>query len=193
MPNKTRKCFACKTPFLLKRMKKYPVGWIHSEDCMRGYVQRKQARARVREEKAVKKAHSAKKRAFYDNDVKTRKKGAYTWCHRYIVKRDEGLDCQCCGKPMDGAIHAGHFLESGNNSFLRYHEDNIHAQRGQCNFFHGGDSDDYEGRLRLKIGNDRVDYLLANKGGIVKRTAQDYKEIEDYYKAKYKGISDERD
>ncbi len=43
-------------------------------------------------------------------------------------------------------------------------------------------SGDYERNLRREIGHAKVDYLLANKGGAVKRTDKDYKEIEDKYK-----------
>ena len=136
-----------------------------------------------------KKKHAAKKRAFYDNDIKTRRNAAKTACHLYIRTRDKNHDCICCGRPLGKNYDAGHFLESGNNSFLRYHEDNIHAQSVYCNQYKGGDSDDYEGRLRLKIGNDKVDWLKANKGGTVKRTADDYKAIELHYKEKLKALS----
>lgn len=193
MPNKARKCTSCQIYFPrdMKGWKEYPIGWIHSEECRQELIERKQVRSKRKAEIVIEKGIKARKRVYRAIDVKIRKKGAYRWCHKYILERDKGLDCICCDRPMDGAIHAGHFLESGNNSFLRYHEDNIHAQRGQCNFYHGGDSGDYEFRLRIKIGNAKVRWLLANKGGTVKRTAQDYKEIEEYYKAKLKEITNE--
>jgi len=129
------------------------------------------------------------KKEFQKSDVKTRKAAAKEWCHRYIRIRDQGRPCICCGRPLGEKYDAGHFLESGNNSILRYHEDNIHAQSVYCNQYKGGNSDDYEGRLRIKIGDERVDYLLANKGGPIKRTADDYKEIEDYYRVKIKELA----
>lgn len=138
-----------------------------------------------RKELANKKKESAqRKRDFYAGDIKTRKAAAKKACHDYIRTRDAGKPCICCGRALGPKYDAGHFLESGNNSILRYNEDNIHAQSVYCNQYKGGDSDDYEGRLRKKIGNDRVDYLLQNKGGTVKRTADDYKDIEDHYKEK---------
>lgn len=140
-------------------------------------------------ESVVKKAHAKQKREFYDNDLKTRKNAAKTACHLYIRTRDKNDSCICCGRPLGKNYDAGHWLESGNNSFLRYHEDNIHAQSVYCNQYKGGDSDDYEGRLRIKIGNDKVDWLKANKGGTVKRTADDYKEIELHYKDKLKQLT----
>ena len=140
-------------------------------------------------ESVVKKVHAKQKREFYDNDLKTRKTAAKTACHLYIRTRDKNDGCICCGRPLGKNYDAGHFLESGNNSFLRYHEDNIHAQSVYCNQYKGGDSDDYEGRLRIKIGDSKVDWLKANKSGTVKRTADDYKEIELHYKDKLKQLT----
>ena len=139
-------------------------------------------------ESVVKKVHAKQKREFYDNDLKTRKNAAKAACHLYIRTRDKNDGCICCGRPLGKNYDAGHFLESGNNSFLRYHEDNIHAQAVYCNQYKGGDSDDYEGRLRLKIGDSKVDWLKANKSGAIKRTADDYKEIELYFKSKLKEL-----
>lgn len=149
------------------------------------------ARNLAKEKKAVKQKHAKEKRAFYDSDIKTRKAAAKAACHKYIRERDKNDGCICCGRQLGNKFDAGHFLESGNNSFLRYHEDNIHAQSVHCNLYKGGDSGDYERNLRIKIGDDRVDYLLANKGGVVKRTAEDYKAIELYYKEKLKELSNE--
>jgi hypothetical protein len=126
----------------------------------------------------------------YANDTKTRKREAKAACHKYIRLRDLGNKCICCNRPLGPKYDAGHWLESGNNPLIRYDEDNIHAQSVYCNQYKGGDSDDYEGNLRLKIGNERVDRLKSMKGGTMKRTAQDYKAIEDYYKAKIKLLED---
>lgn len=149
----------------------------------------KQAAVKIKQEKKVIKQRNVKFKAdFYANDRKTREKAAKLACHAYIRERDKGLPCICCGRPLGAKYDAGHFLESGNNSTLRYHEDNIHAQSVHCNQYRGGNSDDYEGRLRLKIGDERVDYLLVNKGGTPKRTVEDFKAIEDYYKKKLKDL-----
>tara|TARA_R110000803_G_scaffold210685_3_gene283227 strand:+ start:11056 stop:11625 length:570 start_codon:yes stop_codon:yes gene_type:complete len=157
-------------------------------DCVAKYGILKAAKDREKTRKRLikddNKKHAKKKREFYANDIKTRRNAAKAACHLYIRTRDKNDGCICCGRPLGKNYDAGHWLESGNNSFLRYHEDNIHAQSVYCNQYKGGDSDDYEGRLRLKIGNDRVDWLKANKGGTVKRTAQDYKDIELYFKQK---------
>lgn len=140
----------------------------------------------AKKEKAEKRKNATRKKDFYMKDIKTRKEAAKRACHAYIRERDKGMPCICCGREIVGAVHAGHFLESGNNPMIRYDEDNIHAQSGYCNTYKGGDSDDYQGRLRVKIGDERVDALLSKRGGTLKRTAQDYIDIENHYKEKLK-------
>jgi len=139
-------------------------------------------------EKAKKKKNAAFKDKFHQSDLKTRKAAAKAACHAYIRERDKGLPCICCDRPANKKMDAGHWLESGNNPLIRYDEDNINSQLVYCNQYQGGDSDDYEGKLRIKIGNERVDRLKAMKGGTIKRTCDDYKEIELYYKQKLKEI-----
>ena len=198
MANANKKCFFCQQYKPAGKGVKHPIGWFccHSHAIKKANEinDAKAKKAFAKKQKAMdkaKKSNDAKqKREFQINDVKIRKEAAKTACHKYIRERDKGLPCICCGRVINGAVHAGHWLESGNNSFLRYNEDNIHAQSGYCNTYKGGDSDDYQGRLRLKIGNERVDYLLSNKGGAIKRTAKDYLDIENHYKEKLKLLRD---
>jgi len=137
-------------------------------------------------QKGADKIHKEKKKVFKQSDLKIRKAAAKKACHDYIRFRDKGLNCICCNTPMLKQIHAGHWLESGNNPVIRYDEDNIHAQSAHCNTFKGGDSGDYEKNLRLKIGDKRVDDLLSKRGLSIKRTCEDYMEIEQYFKNKLK-------
>ena len=139
--------------------------------------------------KDVKQKNAKQKREFKQNDIKVRKPAAVKACHAYIRERDKGLLCICCEKPLGDDYHAGHWLNSGNNPLTRFDEDNIHGQRLDCNFFHGGDSGDYKNKLIEKIGNERVDLLLSKKGCTVKRTAQDYLDIENHYKEKLKSLN----
>lgn len=132
--------------------------------------------------------HKAKKKAYNENKLSTRIRATKEACHAYIRLRDKDKLCPCCLEPLGDDFHAGHFLESGNNPRIRYDEDNIHGQRSHCNLFKGGDSGDYEINLRIRIGDERVDRLKSLKGGTVKRTADDYREIEAYYKEKIKRI-----
>ena len=123
-----------------------------------------------------------------DTELKTRKRAAKEACHAFIRERDKNKLCICCNEPLGSDFHAGHFLESGNNPRIRYDELNIHGQRACCNTYKGGDSGDYERNLRRRIGDKEVDRLKSLKGGTLKRTPQDYKDIENYYKAKIKQL-----
>jgi len=198
MANAKLKCKGCGAYYRVKPDHESFRRWC-SDDCAlvivsnRTEKQREQTRKQLKRQKSkelkVKKAKDAKrKRDFYENDLKTRKAAAKLACHRYIKARDKGLPCICCNRPLNGKIDAGHFLESGNNPLIRYHEDNIHAQSVYCNQFKGGNPKGYEENLRLKIGDERVEWLFTQKGGTVKRTCEDYKSIELHYKQKLKDL-----
>lgn len=142
-------------------------------------------------QKGSDKIHREKKRSFRQSDLRIRKAAAKKACHEYIRYRDRKNNCICCGRKLGDKFDAGHFLESGNNPRIRYDEDNIHGQSVYCNQYQGGDSDDYRGRLIQKIGVTKVERLESLKGGTVKRTAEDYIEIESYYKQKLKELQNE--
>lgn len=175
----------------------YPRQIWCSDSCKLAIALQHRDKARQMRERAVKKARAqekkqnrAKKRQL--NALKTRKRAAKEACHAYIRERDKNELCICCKKPLGENYNAGHFLESGNNPVTRYDEDNIHGQTVYCNNFKGGDSGDYETNLRKKIGNERVDALKGKRSGTVKRTPDDYAEIERYYKDKLKELRNSR-
>ena len=188
------KCCGCKDRFDKETMSKLPAGNFCTIDCAMAYAGRKSKKVRDKafkvklkeDDKKVKK----RKAEFYENDTKTRKAAAKLHCHAYIRERNKDDSCICCNRQLGKNYDAGHFFESGNNSALRYDEHNIHAQSVHCNQYKGGDSGDYEKNLRNKIGDDEVERLIISKGGVVKRTAQDYKDIEIYFKNKLKELQD---
>lgn len=116
---------------------------------------------------------------------------AVTVCHRYIRERDRGELCICCNRHLGENYHAGHYMESGSNSSTRFDEDNIHAQRIDCNIIYNGDYGDYGPNLRAKIGDEKVDRLISKSKSkeVVKRTIEDYLEIIDYYEKKLLKLS----
>ncbi len=193
MTVKRHRCTNCKKYFDADSMIIVTAGKFHNQECLIEYGMKKTGSV-IKKAKAHKKKVNAKdKRNFQDNDLKTRKAAAKSACHKYIKLRDKGLTCICCNRPLRGgrASHAGHFHESGNNPLIRYDEDNIHGQSAYCNQYQGGDSDDYRGNLIKKIGIDRVERLDALKGGTIKRTCEDYREIENHYKEKSKVLQNE--
>jgi len=179
--NSTYKCRGCKDRFKAPCKIVINGGTYHSFDCATSYANEKGKKLRAKKEKTEKKQDLERKREFKLNDLRTRRRAVKEACHRYIRMRDKDEPCICCGQPLKPDFHAGHFLESGNNPKVRYNEDNIHGQNLNCNYYKGG-SGDYEKNLRAKIGDTRVNFLIAKKGGTVKRTGPELKEIEIYYK-----------
>jgi len=191
MATATLKCVQCGDRYPRDEMKKLnAVSSICKfnvrSGCMVAYASKK-GKKEVKDK--ANKEHALRKKVFYGSDLKTRKKAAKLACHLFIRTRDKNDLCICCNRPLGKNFDAGHFIESGNNPKIRFDEDNIHAQSVYCNQYKGGNSDDYRGNLIKKIGLERVERLESMKGGTVKRTAEDYKEIENYYKAKIKQLT----
>lgn len=186
------RCTNCKKYFDAETMLVVTVGKFHDMDCLLDYGMQKTDDL-VKKAKSHKKKVRAKERREYRNkDIDIRREAAKKACHKYINLRDKGNNCICCDRPLINGVNAGHFHESGNNPFIRYDEDNIHSQTVYCNMYQGGDSGDYRPNLIKKIGAERVDRLDKLKGGTLKRTCDDYREIENYYKAKIKELTNER-
>ena len=109
-------------------------------------------------------------------------------CNRYIRERDKNEACICCGLPLGDDYHAGHFKRANSFAIIEFDEDNIHAQRVDCNTRYGGDRGHYEYNLRKKIGDKRVDALyekITGNNRVYKRTLDELKEIQKHYQKKY--------
>jgi len=179
MANKKKRCRNCKSYKITEDMININGAYFCNINGATTY-------AFKNKEKGKKIKHVAQKKSFQLSDLKIRKAAAKKACHDYIRERDKNELCICCGRPLGEKFDAGHFLESGNNPRIRYDADNIHAQNVHCNRYQGGNSDDYEGRLRGKIGNERVDTLLLSRGESKKYTTEDLLHIEKHFKQKLK-------
>lgn len=180
-----RKCRFCKEFFPREEMTIINTGAFCSMDHAIAYAKEKSPQVR-------KKQARERKREYRKNDLRIRKEAAKRACHEFIRYRDKGRKCISCGKGWDGLFDAGHFLESGNNPHIRYDESNINGQCRKCNRFKGGNSAGYERSLRARIGDSEVDRLLASKGGTLKRTAEDYLEIENYYRERLRELKNDQ-
>lgn len=185
MPVATLKCVSCKERFPREQMKKHPVGNFCSSDCVISYSKNK-GKKLIKDKK--KKDDILRKKVFYANDIKLRKKSAQMAFNAFIRERDKGLGCISCDKPANwgGQWHAGHFKTVGARPDLRFNEDNCHKQCSQCNNFMSGNIENYKPKLISKIGLGRVE--LLSRESQVKYTCEDYKEIENYYKEKLKQL-----
>lgn len=159
-------------------------------DCLLNWTKENPVKMKKAYNKQVSKEHQEMKA----NTSKTRIKAAKTACHLYIRVRDQHKGCISCGKALVlGKFDAGHFMESGNFSFTRYHELNIHGQCTECNRFKGARLNEYEKNLRLKLGDEKVDWIHANKNKVTKRTIEDYRDIEKHYKNMLKTLQSNTD
>lgn len=179
------KCCGCKKQFPRETLIPINGSNYHSRQCAIEWAIANQAKGRKKIKQHENKERIKKKKS----KLKTREAAAVLWCHRYIRARDAGKTCICCVRPNTESSQAGHFIDSGNNSILRFNENNINLQLKHCNYYRGGDSGEYENNLRLKIGDRKVDQLKRFKGSQLrgkplKRTAEDYLIIEKYYKSK---------
>jgi hypothetical protein len=174
------KCKICKSKFKPKR--------FLQKNCNNHSAKELAEWSRKQRKDKEDRSYRKMKRVFYENDIPIRKKAAKLACHGYIRARDAHLPCITCDKPLGTKYDAGHFLSSGSHSYTRYMEKNIHAQCVNCNQFNGGKPREYEIALRVKYGSSCVEALLKAGHRMVKRTAQDYKAIETYYKDKLKQL-----
>ena len=184
MANKKRRCTSCKKYKEAESGIVAPIGFFCDNDCRYNYAIKKPDELKKKTVKRVDAEFAVKKKEYNANKLPTRKRAAKEVCHLYIRIRDKGKPCICCGEPLGDSFHAGHFWESGNFSFIRFNEDNIHGQKESCNTFKGGDSGFYRRNLIERIGAERVKYLDDNRSNKIKLTADDYRDIEAYFKDK---------
>lgn len=156
-----RKCEVCATSFEKQRMGQV----VCSPKCAGAYA------AQQREKQARKELKLQKEMA---KPLKDRLKDAEKAVNQYVRLRDRFDGCISCDKAAhwDGEWHASHFKSVGSNSVLRFHLWNINKACNQCNLFLSGNIAEYEKRLVLKIGADKVDWLKNQKG--TKRYTAEY-------------------
>ena len=120
------------------------------------------------------------------------KKEAQYAFNAFIRARDRSKPCICCGQSLPvgqtgGDFDAGHYRSTGSADHLRFHEDNCHGQRKQCNRYGAGRAVDYRIGLIARIGLARVEALEADNTS-TKWTAVLLREIKATYKAKLKTL-----
>lgn len=134
-------------------------------------INAQKARAAARKVKADQRELAARKEVA--KPLNYRLKKTEKAVNRYVRARDFFLGCCSCDKPShwDGVWHASHFKSVGSNSVLRFHLWNISKGCDQCNLFKSGNVTEYEKRLVIRHGVDRVEWLKS-QNGIKKYTAE---------------------
>lgn len=152
---KQKKCKICKEKFTPLR----PLQQVCGYECSILLAQNK----RIKSEKV---AQNTQKRELAKAKEAIKPRSAYmkeaqAIVNQYVRLRDENLGCVSCDKPAtwQGQWHASHFRSVGAASAVRFNLWNIHKSCSICNNWKSGNLSEYEPKLRIKIGDDKVDWL----------------------------------
>lgn len=146
--NRTKLCRVCRTSFSPRSSTQVVCGW----EC--AFEMTVQTRIKTERKET--------------RDAKLRLKSRADWAreaqsvvNKYVRLRDAKLGCCSCDKPTswDGQWHASHFRSVGAAPQLRFNLWNIHKSCSVCNNWLSGNLIEYEPRLRIKIGDSKVDWL----------------------------------
>lgn len=148
----------------------------------------KQARAAAKVERA-----DLRRRKEAQKSLRTLLAEAQDACNAYIRARDAGLPCICCGQPFEpmkpgGSVDAGHFRARSVAPQLRFNEDNIHAQRKNCNRPGGATYAAFRLGVVERIGEARVVALEASQA-VHKWTHDEVRGIRSYFRQKLKDLT----
>jgi hypothetical protein len=175
-----KRCKVCRKGFIPAR----PMQLVCSLPCSKVYA----GKVAEGKAKAERKEDKAKREAL--KTIPQLIKEAQFAFNAYIRARDKaaGHACICCGSPLEwgkfgGAVDAGHYRSTGSASHLRFHEDNCHAQRADCNRYGAGRAVDYRIGLVSRIGLDRVEAIERNNE-VTKWTREGLRAIKAEYQAK---------
>lgn len=192
-PPKPRKCKApgCKGLFESSQ----PFRTWCSPACGLAIAQAKLAK-QAKEAKKIERAADQVKR----ETLKTRSdwiKDAQKAFNAFIRARDLGRPCICCGQPLGdqqfgGSFDAGHYRSVGSAPHLRFEENNVHAQRKQCNQHGGGRAVDYRVGLIRRIGLEAVEALEADQAPR-RHTVDELRQITATYRQKTRDIEKARE
>jgi hypothetical protein len=157
---KPKKCAnrACRAPYLPDPKQPWK-NWC-SDDCAVVIALDKLAKQKAAKAKAERAADRKRKEEGMPH--KERLELVQKLANRIAVLRDWHDGCISCDKGASwqgGAWHGSHYKSVGSNSALRFNLLNIHKACSQCNWHRAGNIADYEPRLAMKIGAERLDWL----------------------------------
>lgn len=174
---------------------KLDVGQRIHPGCIDGYAEAQAAKAERTRAKAERMAAKVEKAEIRQRKEAVKRipdliKEAQDAFNAFIRERDRqaGHACISSGRPLDWSgnqVDAGHYRSTGAASYLRFNEDNCHAQSKHDNKFLAGNAVEYRARLIARIGLARVEALEADNA-VVKWTRDDLRAIRDSYRAKTK-------
>jgi hypothetical protein len=115
----------------------------------------------------------------------------------FVRERDRAMPCICCGKPFEpqkvgGSMDAGHYLARSIAPQHRFNEDNVFAQRKNCNRPGGTTRAQFRAGVLERIGPERLEALEADTT-VRKWTHEELRSIRSIYRAKFKKLRDKRE
>lgn len=149
-------------------------------------------KAQAAREKKARKDLAARKEA-----IKTRSEHmaeaqtAFNAYRREWCRLNGYTTCPDCGEPLDwnsNKVDAGHYRSVGSAPHMRFTENNVWAQRKQCNRYGAGRAVDYRIGLIARIGIEAVEALEADQTPR-KWTIDELKAIKAEYVAKRKALA----
>ena len=137
------------------------------------------AREKSREEAAREKCKSDRKELFAT---------ARIVFNAYVRERDKDKDCICCGKPLGKDYQAGHYFSGGGHAAVIFDEDNVHAQRMECNTSLAGNNIEYGVRLEDLIGKPRFELLRSTAYELKRWNREELLDVITTYRRKMKQL-----
>lgn len=186
--SKTPRCKACREKFSPPADR--PGALVCSDECAIAFALKQR-------QKAIDAAR--KKEVKQDRERKEKLKSKSDWvretqqavnAYRREVCRIAGYLCICCDLPLDWSgnnVDAGHYLSRGSAPHLRFVENNIWAQRKQCNRYGSGRAVQFRIGLIKRIGLAAVEALEADNEPR-HYTIEDLRNIRDKYRAKLREL-----
>jgi len=113
-------------------------------------------------------------------------------CRQIVLIRDD-YKCQKCGKHVEGkAAHTSHVIPKSHGFNLRFDLNNLKILcfHHHINWWHKNPVE--SGEWFKNKFPERWEYLEQNKNKIIKRTLDDYKELEIYLRNKLNEIREEQ-
>lgn len=104
--------------------------------------------------------------------------------NKYIRERDKNENCICCGRFLGFNFEAGHYFSGGGHANVLFNEDNVHAQRFDCNNDRAGNFINYGVRLEERIGKESFELLKQEAYDPKTWTVEELDKIIKEYKQK---------
>jgi uncharacterized protein YkuJ len=145
---KPKKCKVCKEPFTPKRS---TLENTCSVICAIEYGKSKPIKLENKEQKEATKAMRIDVKS---NEYRKELQRNINILSRMIDKKFGFDTCIDCGKPFGNQIDAAHYHDMSTNRGIRFHLDNLHSSRSNCNQYSSSHKVGYTEGLKMRYGQE---------------------------------------